>query len=33
MCSDLDFSAKYVDIKHNEQWKIAENKVHTFFGT
>ena len=20
-----------MDIKHNGQWKIAENKVHTFF--
>ena len=32
MCSDLDSGTKYVDIKHNGQWKIAENKVHTFFG-
>ena len=31
MCSDLDFGTKYVDIKHNGQWKIVENKVHTCF--
>ena len=23
---------KYVDIKHNGRWKIAENKVHIFWG-
>ena len=22
---------RYWDFKHNGQWKIAENKVHTFF--
>ena len=25
------YCTEYVDIKHNGQWKIAENEVHTFF--